>query len=118
MLAVGGQRATRGSIAGIHCPLPAFCAPFLRSRVFLGTLLEKILRVETEDLGFKTEIIVVDDGSVDKTAEIAARFPQDSAIHFCAASSYQYIALSFSAGMPSPASYINARLCMAEPYPR
>lgn len=43
---------------------------------FIATLLEKILQVPTEDMGFAKQIIVVDDGSTDATAERASAFAE------------------------------------------
>lgn len=40
----------------------------------IGKLLERIIKVDIESLGYCKEIIVVDDGSKDKTFEIAAGF--------------------------------------------
>jgi dolichol-phosphate mannosyltransferase len=45
--------------------------PAYNEAVFLGTLLEKILKVPLESNGFSKEIIVVDDGSTDHTAAVA-----------------------------------------------
>ncbi len=50
--------------------------PAFNEEAFIGTLLEKIERVPTESLGFEKEILVVDDGSADRTAEIVRRFPR------------------------------------------
>ena len=41
---------------------------------FIGTLLEQLLSVDLEPLGFAREVIVVDDHSTDRTAEIASAF--------------------------------------------
>ena len=43
---------------------------------YIGELLEKIIAVPTEQLGFNKEIIVVNDGSRDNTEEVARAFEQ------------------------------------------
>ncbi len=48
--------------------------PAYNEGAFIGTLLEKIAAVPTEGLGFAKEIIVVDDGSRDNTADIARSY--------------------------------------------
>lgn len=48
--------------------------PAYNEEAFIGTLLEKILAVPTESVGFKKEIIVVNDGSKDRTEEVVRRF--------------------------------------------
>ncbi len=48
--------------------------PAYNEESFIGQLLEQIMAVDTESLGYTKEIIVVDDGSKDRTAEIASRF--------------------------------------------
>jgi glycosyltransferase involved in cell wall biosynthesis len=50
--------------------------PAYEEERFIGPLLEKVLSVDLHPLGLEKEIIVVDDGSRDRTAEIAASFPQ------------------------------------------
>lgn len=50
--------------------------PAYNEEAFIGTLLEKLLRVNTEAVGFDKEIIVVNDGSKDRTAEIVAAVPR------------------------------------------
>jgi glycosyltransferase involved in cell wall biosynthesis len=55
-------------------PLLSIVIPAYNEAQFIGSLLEKILQVPTETLGFEKEIIVVDDGSKDKTGEIARAF--------------------------------------------
>ena len=45
--------------------------PAYNEERFLGTLLQRIQKVDLTPLGVATEIIVVDDGSRDRTAEIA-----------------------------------------------
>src|SRR5579862_5987725 len=49
--------------------------PAFNEEAFIGTLLETILAVDTESLGFEKEIIVVNDGSTDGTSEVVRGFP-------------------------------------------
>lgn len=49
--------------------------PAYNEERFIGTLLQQIVAVPLEPLGVSKEIIVVDDCSRDRTAEIAAAFP-------------------------------------------
>jgi dolichol-phosphate mannosyltransferase len=49
--------------------------PAYNEEAFIGTLLKKILAVPTEKMGFQKEIVVVDDGSKDRTGEVARSFP-------------------------------------------
>jgi dolichol-phosphate mannosyltransferase len=49
--------------------------PAYNEGAFIGKVLAEIVTVPTESLGFVKEIIVVDDGSNDNTAEIASGFP-------------------------------------------
>src|SRR5260370_4614807 len=49
--------------------------PAYNEELFIGTLLGTILPVDTESLGFEKEIIVVNDGSKDGTADSVRRFP-------------------------------------------
>jgi glycosyltransferase involved in cell wall biosynthesis len=55
-------------------PVLSIVIPAYNEAAFIGSLLERILKVPTELLGFQKEVIVVDDGSKDKTAEIARGF--------------------------------------------
>jgi dolichol-phosphate mannosyltransferase len=48
--------------------------PAYNEELFIGTLLDTILGVDTESLGFEKEIIVVNDGSKDGTADSVRRF--------------------------------------------
>ena len=48
--------------------------PAYNEELFIGTLLKTILAVDTESLGFEKEIIVVNDGSKDGTADCVSRF--------------------------------------------
>ena len=48
--------------------------PAYNEEAFIGTLIKKILTIDIESLGFVKEIIVVDDGSKDKTYEIASSY--------------------------------------------
>ena len=49
--------------------------PAYNEERFIGTLLDTVLAVDTESLGFEKEIIVVNDGSKDGTADSVCRFP-------------------------------------------
>lgn len=49
--------------------------PAFNEANFITRLLELVISVPTESLGYSKEIIVVDDGSTDETAELASRFP-------------------------------------------
>ncbi len=60
-------------------PVLSIVIPAYNEGAFIGTLIERILTVPVERLGFEKEILVVDDGSKDNTGEVArgfaARFP-------------------------------------------
>jgi dolichol-phosphate mannosyltransferase len=56
-------------------PTLSIVIPAYNEERFIGTLLEKIKAVDLEPLGITKEIIVVDDCSKDRTAEIAASVP-------------------------------------------
>ncbi len=49
--------------------------PAYNESAFIGTLLKRIDAVPTQSQGFEKDIIVVDDGSKDATAQIATGFP-------------------------------------------
>ena len=55
-------------------PLLSIVIPAYNEEAFIGELLRQILAVDTESLGFPKEIVVVDDGSKDRTGEIARSF--------------------------------------------
>ncbi|MBF0362528.1 MAG: glycosyltransferase family 2 protein [Oligoflexia bacterium] len=48
--------------------------PAYNEEKFIGNLLEIIKEIDTDKMGFTKEIIVVDDGSKDKTFQIASQF--------------------------------------------
>jgi dolichol-phosphate mannosyltransferase len=50
--------------------------PAYQEETFIGGLLKKVIAVDLSSLGLAKEIIVVDDGSRDRTAEIAGAFPE------------------------------------------
>ena len=50
--------------------------PAYQEERFIGALLKKVIAVDLSPLGIGKEIIVVDDGSRDRTAEIAGAFPE------------------------------------------
>jgi dolichol-phosphate mannosyltransferase len=56
-------------------PTLSIVIPAYNEERFIGTLLEKIKAVDLGPLGIEKEIIVVDDCSKDRTAEIAASVP-------------------------------------------
>ncbi len=55
-------------------PLLSIVIPSYNEGASIGTLLERILNVPCEDLGFEKEIIVVNDGSKDNTEEVVRTF--------------------------------------------
>jgi glycosyltransferase involved in cell wall biosynthesis len=55
-------------------PVLSIVIPAYNEEAFIGKLLEQIIAVPTEAAGFDKEIIVVNDGSKDKTGEIARSF--------------------------------------------
>lgn len=56
-------------------PLLSIVIPAYNEEAFIGELLQRIVAVDTESLGFEKEIVVVDDGSKDRTGEIARTYP-------------------------------------------
>ena len=56
-------------------PLVSIVIPAFNESRFIGTLLERIKAVDVESLGFRREIIVVDDCSTDGTGDIVAGVP-------------------------------------------
>jgi glycosyltransferase involved in cell wall biosynthesis len=56
--------------------------PAYNEEASLGKLLETIVAVDTRPAGFEREIIVVDDGSRDRTAEIARSFAPQGVVCF------------------------------------
>ena len=56
-------------------PVLSIVIPAYNEGAFIGKLLNKILSVPVETLGFEKELIVVDDGSKDNTGDIARSFP-------------------------------------------
>ncbi len=57
-------------------PKVSIVIPAYNEEALIGKLLEVILEVDIRSIGFEREIIVVDNGSHDKTSEIVARFPE------------------------------------------
>ena len=55
-------------------PTLSIVIPAYNEEAFIGKLLERILAVPTEKLGFQKELVVVNDGSKDRTEEIARGF--------------------------------------------
>jgi glycosyltransferase involved in cell wall biosynthesis len=57
-------------------PVLSIVIPAYNEGAFIGSLIERVLAVPVETLGFQKEVIVVDDGSKDNTGEIARGFAQ------------------------------------------
>jgi glycosyltransferase involved in cell wall biosynthesis len=55
-------------------PVLSIVIPAYNEGAFIGKLLEKIIAIPTEAVGFSKEIIVVNDGSRDNTEEVARGF--------------------------------------------
>lgn len=56
-------------------PTLSIVIPAYNEEAFIGTLIQQILAVPTETLGFQKELVVVNDGSKDRTEEVARSFP-------------------------------------------
>lgn len=54
--------------------LLSIVVPAYNEEAFLGPLLHRIASIDTASAGFQKEVIVVDDGSRDRTPEIARSF--------------------------------------------
>ncbi len=54
-------------------PVLSIVIPAYNEEAFIASLLERVLEVDTESLGFSKEILVIDDGSKDRTGEEARR---------------------------------------------
>lgn len=50
--------------------------PAFNEEKFIGILLDKIAQVDTSVVNFEKEVIVVDDGSTDRTVEIVQQYPE------------------------------------------
>ena len=57
-------------------PILSIVVPAYNEEAFIGKLLRAMIAVDTERLGFSKQIIVVNDGSKDRTSEIARSFSQ------------------------------------------
>lgn len=57
-------------------PKVSIIIPAYNEEVFIGKLLECILQVDIRSIGFEREVIVVDNGSHDRTSEIVKRFAE------------------------------------------
>src|SRR5215467_3124815 len=60
-------------------PVLSIVIPAYNEGAFIGSLIERILAVPVESLGFQKELIVVDDGSKDNTGAIARGFAKNHA---------------------------------------
>lgn len=57
-------------------PKVSIVIPAYNEEAFIGKLLEIILKVDLQSIGFEREVIVVDNGSMDKTFAIASAFSE------------------------------------------
>lgn len=55
-------------------PKLSIVIPAYNEEAFIGKLLEKILSIPTQSVGFEMELVVVNDGSRDRTEEVARRY--------------------------------------------
>jgi glycosyltransferase involved in cell wall biosynthesis len=62
-------------------PKVSIVIPAYNEEAFIGKLLETILKVDLRSIGFEREIIVVDNGSKDRTLEIASSFEGVRCLH-------------------------------------
>jgi glycosyltransferase involved in cell wall biosynthesis len=70
------MRATSNNISPRRPEKLSIVIPAYQEERFIGRLLENVLALDLNPLGLEREVIVVDDGSRDRTAEIAAGFPE------------------------------------------
>jgi dolichol-phosphate mannosyltransferase len=56
-------------------PTVSIVIPAFNEEAFIGKLLERVVGVDIESLGFSKEMIVVDDGSTDATSATVRQFP-------------------------------------------
>jgi glycosyltransferase involved in cell wall biosynthesis len=56
-------------------PTVSIVVPAYNEEAFIGTLIERVLNVDTAAAGFSKQVIVVDDGSKDGTSAMVRRFP-------------------------------------------
>lgn len=57
-------------------PTVSIVIPAYNEEASIGALLKRVADVDTESLGFSKEIVVVDDGSKDRTAAVVEGFPE------------------------------------------
>lgn len=57
-------------------PKVSIIIPAYNEEAFIGKLLQTILQVDIQSVGFEREIFVVDNGSHDRTSEIVRQFPE------------------------------------------
>ena len=75
----GPVASARAEVNPCGCGMASVGVPdAYNEEAFIGTLLNRVLSVDTESLGFTKEIIVVDDGSKDGTSAMVRHFPSVS----------------------------------------